>query len=988
MASIAHIIRRRHNRKQRQRRQRQVDRLRAGLIVASITLVVIVPVAVVLGLAGYLYGQAVALMPSPADTIYLDPIIGPTDLFDRAGETLLYSVQDPLGNERVWLDIETLPPYVVEATLQMHDADYLQAGAFNLQHTLTQLWRYILGLRTVPDRSIAGLLTDQTLLPAAQDSGLDAELLHIALSAEVQQRYTPRRVLEWYLNTAYYANDAYGLDAAAHVYFGKGAVDLTLDEAALLAAIPPAPQFNPFDDPTAAAGRQRDLLRNLLNSGLIDQAAFEVAIATETALRPDLLQRPQIAPAFSVYAREQTEDILNGLGLDGSRLVSRGGLRIITTLDIETYDAAACILRAHLAQLNGLPKNTVTSLTGAPCTVAPYLRDVVSSAAPSALPDTGTLFLMDVQTGEVLAMVGEATAAVHQPGPVLHPFAYFSGFLSGNFTPATMVLDIPQPFPGSADGLIYTPVNPDGVYRGPLNLREAMVAGLRPPAAYLVDREGASSVLSNAHSLGLNSLRDASVYDLSLIERGGAVSVLDTTYAYSVFAAMGVMRGVDSEPVALNYRARNPVAVLRIEDAEGNLVWAYDEERRALSRTNILGADLAYLVNDVLSDGATRRTVWGVDDAALQLDRPAAVVNGLTGDAAESWTIGYTPQLAMGIHLGRQDAEALQLDPWGLQGAAPIWQAVMHYAHERHAPDVAIWPQPATIAEYVVCENSGLTPPADSQCPRYTELFLEQVPPTREDTFWRSVRVNSQTRTLATTYTATNLVIDEVYFVPPDAALDWWQSNNLPLPPTEYDTLSAPDLFRAVALFEPEGFSYVGSSVEVRGSIDAENLQFYQLAYGEGITPIQWFEIGEPRTTYTDGQSLGTWDTSALNGIYTLQLAVTYQDNTTDSAFAQVTIDNIAPEIELRTADDNRTVFRWPAETAIPVIALVDDNYAVERVEFFHNGGRIGTDTDWPYGFEHTIEGVGQATFRAVVYDQVGNTSEAEVQVNIIRSGG
>lgn len=988
MPAIAHIIRRRHNRKQRQQQKRQRDRVRFALIALTISLIFIIPAGVIFGLAGYLYTQAVALMPSPAETIYLDPIIGPTDLFDRTGETLLYSVQDPLGNDRVWLDVETVPQYVVDATLQMQDVDYLEVGAFNLSNTLTQLWRYILGLRTVPDRSIAGLLTDQTLMPIARESGLDDELLHIALSAEVQQRYTPRRVLEWYLNTAYYANDAYGLDAAAQVYFGKRAVDLTLDEAVMLAAIPPAPQFNPFDDITAARGRQQDLLGNLLNNGLIAQADFDTTIALETPLRPDLLQRPVLAAEFSIYAREQAEDILNNQGLDGSRLISRGGLRITTSLDLDTYYSAECLLRAHLNQLNGFPKANTTTLTGAACDATVYLRDVVSAADATTLPDAGTLFLMDVQTGEILAMVGEAAAEVHQPGPVLHPFVYLTGFLSGNFNPATMLLDIPQPFPGSADGLIYTPSNPDDIYRGPLNLREAMSASLRAPVAHIVDREGVSSVLSNAHSLGLNSLRDASFYDLSLIERGGAVSVLDTTYAYSVFASMGVMRGVDAEPVARNFRARNPVAILSIEDAEGNLLWAYDDERKALSRTSILGADLAYLVNDVLADGSTRRNVWGVDDSALQLNRQSAVVNGLTGDNAESWTLGYTPQLILGVNLERADNEALGIDPYGLQGAAPVWNALMQFAHDRHAPDNAIWPQPENVAEYVVCETSGLTPATESQCPRYTELFLEQVPPTREDSFWRSVRVNSQTRTLATTYTAANLVIDEVYFVPPDAAMEWWRSNNLPLPPTEYDTLSAPDLFKAVTLFEPEGFSYVGNSVEVLGSIDAQNLQFYQLAYGEGITPIQWFEIGEPSNTYQDGQILGTWDTSNLNGIYTLQLAVTYQDNTTDSAFAQVTIDNIPPELELRTTDDNRAIFRWPTETVIPVIALVDDNYAIERVEFFYNGGLIGTDTDWPYGFEHVIEGVGQATFRAIAYDQVGNTTEAELQVNIIRSNG
>ena len=248
MPSVTQIIRRRRNRKQRQRRDNTRSQLWSALIFGGTAIAIIGPIVSILGFAGFLYFRAVNFMPSPADTIYLDPIVASTNLYDRTGNTLLYAVQDPLGDNRQWVTIESLPEYLVNATVQMEDPDFLDAGGFNTSLTIGRLWRYGLGQAISRDTSLAGRLANTTLVPAARNSGLDPVLLHLAFSAEVQRQYTPRRVLEWYLNTAFYGNDAYGIDAAAQVYFGKSARDLSLDEAALLAAIPLAPEFNPLDN--------------------------------------------------------------------------------------------------------------------------------------------------------------------------------------------------------------------------------------------------------------------------------------------------------------------------------------------------------------------------------------------------------------------------------------------------------------------------------------------------------------------------------------------------------------------------------------------------------------------------------------------------------------------------------------------------------------------------------------------------------------------
>ncbi len=159
-----------------------------------------------------------------------------------------------------------------------------------------------------------------------------------------------------------------------------------------------------------------------------------------------------------------------------------------------------------------------------------------------------------------------------------------------------------------------------------MNLREAMGAGLLPPAADIANKQGMNTILQTAHQLGLNSL-DENSYDLMLLERGGQVSLLDTAYAYSVFATLGSMRGVPTEPIARGFRGRDPVAVFEIQDADGNILWKYDQEEAASCGTldvctPQMQDKLAYLVNDILADQETRWSILG-QGSALDLSRPA-----------------------------------------------------------------------------------------------------------------------------------------------------------------------------------------------------------------------------------------------------------------------------------------------------------------------------------------------------------------------------
>jgi membrane peptidoglycan carboxypeptidase len=985
MGSATQIIQRRHRRAARRRAQQDRVRLWMGILLALALALIVLPGMAFAGGAVVMYSQAVAAMPAPLDTIYLDPIVGPTQLYDRSGQTLLFSVQDPLGDERAWVPLESLPPYVVDATLLMEDPGFLTRTRPGLPSALVKLWQNAFSGPLPVDATLTGRLVRNAVAPPGEYASAADREREIALVAEINRRYSPEQVLEWHLNTNFYGNEAYGIEAAAQVYLGKSAVNLTLDEAALLTAIPLAPQYNPLDNEVAARGRQDDVLRVLLQADKITSREYDLAVTTQTPVLEAGGQTPEVAPNFALYARRQAKDILDSLGHDGARLVSRGGLRIITTLDLDLYYQSECALRTHLNRLAG-DSSPVTALDGGPCHSALYLPPLNAVTLQSP-PDKGALVILDVHTGELMSMTGPVTERAYQPGLTLQPFVYFEAFRTGK-TPADMVLDIPRPLPGAAEGLIYTPTNADGQFRGPINLRDAMSAWLLPPAVQVANEKRIDNILGRVHLLGINSLDENARYDLSLLERGGQVSVLDVAYAYASLSSMGEMRGIQVEPIGRNYRGRDPVAVLRIEHPDGTVLWEYrgDEYEAdcavASNCTFIYDDELGYLINHVLADQPTRARVLGQSRVAvLDTGRPTAVVNGLTGDQRDSWTVGYTPLIVAGVHLGRSDGASMTLDALNSDGSAPVWRALMDYLYVRDALPPDDWMRPENISELSVCERSGLLP--TNICPTRREVFINIFQPNRIDTLWQAFDINSQTNQLATVNTPAGLRSERVYFVPPADAMDWWEANNQPLPPTEYDTVSRPELLGAATLLQPAPFAYVGGVVEVRGSLDPTDMRFYQLAYGQGLNPTQWTQIGPQQTEYVRGATLGTWDTTGLDGLYSLRLTVVLNDNTLETDVRQVTIDNQPPRITLAST---QPVYRWPDDRVISLTAEVTDNLAIDRVEFYYNGEFIGTDEEWPYGFDWNITRTGIERFGAVAFDAVGSQASSEITVEVVRA--
>jgi len=970
---VAHIIRRRRNRKRRRHSESTRSAFWTSSVVGIPLVLAFSPLLAALVLTLWLYISAASQMPTPQATITLNRERGETRFYDESGAGLLFAIDDPLGENRRWLKLEDLPPHLISAALMAEDLDLSSgADAFEPAHALLQVWRYIIGLPLMPERGISAALARDTFLPLALASGLDASLLEIVLVAEAKRNYAPEELLEWRLNSGYYGQVAFGIEAAAQVYLGKPAARLSLAESALLAAVVNAPALNPIEAPMTARERGADLLFRMLDAKLINQAQFDAASSAEVEIRKAGARQAAISPAFIDYARKQAEAILRGRGYDGARLMARGALRIVTSLDLALQLQADCLLRAHLEHAR-----PVTALDGSPCAA-----DTALSAAPTdtgALPDSGALALIEVGSGKILAMAGDALAISHQPAVALQPFVYMEAFLRREFTPASMVYDLPHSFPGWSNELIYSPANPDGFYRGPLNLRDAMAGGLLPPAVQVANTVGIDAVIRTAQALGFNSL-DASKSGLDLLERGGAVSVIDTAYAYSVLASMGVMRGLPVAPIEDGFRGRDPVAILKIEDADGRALWSYGEGRRE-HESVIIEPSAAYMVNDILADADARHASLSGEAANWSLTHRAALVVGLSADKRDSWTIGYTPDLALALHSSRVDGATPSRDNYERAGAAPVWRALMDFTHENRQLPARVWDMPADIEEFLVCEISGLLPATTSHCPTRRELVPAGTQLGR-DHYWQTFEIDRANDQLATVNTPDARRQSMAYFVPPDDIREWWTDNDKPLPPSSYSTDSGAPSARPVRLTSPADFAYAGSIVSVTADINRAGAASWQLEYGAEVNPDQWFSIGDRQPIDESGSIAATWRTALFSGIYTLRLSVTFDDGSIETDTRLLTFDNTPPAVTLRTAA-GANVIRYPSQRLLSLQADVSDNLTIERVEFLRDGKLLGEDRDWPYGYQYEVDGVGELVFTALAYDQVGNRARSELRVSV-----
>jgi 1A family penicillin-binding protein len=598
-------------------------------------------------------------------------------ILDRNGEVLF---QGYGATDRRNVSLNEVPKSMINATLAAEDANFYHDGGFSWQGTGRAFYQDVRHKSNLQGGStITQQLVKNTLLTS--EKSYSRKFSEIILSIELDHRYNKDQILQMYLNSIYYGQGAYGVQAAAQTYFHKNASELTLDESALLAGLPQSPSvYDPNVNPAAAQARRDYVLHRMQSLGYIEQ--HQANLAAVQPIQTSTKTLTIKAPWFDFY-------VLDNLRKQyGNDLVEHGGITVKTSLDYKKQQVGE---QAVEQQISNLASHHVTN---------------------------GGLVSVDPKNGDILSMVGSVdygnpefgnvnvTLAPLQPGSSFKPFAYVTAFEKG-WNGSTIVQDKPVAFP-QANGSPYIPHDYDLKWRGPVTLRRALANSLNIPAIEVLEHAGIPDTISTASSLGITSLGDPSQYGLSLVLGAANVSPLQLATAYSAFAADG--------------RTIAPRGILEVKDRMGKNITKPEADHRHQA----FDPRLAYMITNILSDNGARAEEFG-PHSPLELSRPAAAKTGTTNDFRDNWTIGYTPDLVTAVWVGNNDHSPMQ-NVDGITGAAPIWHNYM----ESVLADTPVhnFAQPAGLIAAKVCAADGGL--VDNSDPRgTTELFLAESPPTK-----------------------------------------------------------------------------------------------------------------------------------------------------------------------------------------------------------------------------------------------------------------
>ncbi len=884
-----------------------------------------------IGTAFGVYSYYAADLPDPHAIETEQENFETTKIYDRTGKVLLYEVFDPRLGDREYLTLDQIPRHCLDITVALEDKTFWENPGFDPEGIARAFWQNLRGGAIQGGSSITQQLIKNIIIDPEErvQRSYARKIKEVIMAVEITRRYEKPQILEWYLNTNHYGNLAYGIQAAAQVYFQKPASQLDLAECAMLAPIPQYPLLNPIDRPEDAKERQKVALDALVREGYITQPEADAAFAQPLEIKPVQERFDILAPHFSIYVRKQLEEML------GPDLVYRGGLKVYTTLDLDFNDEAERIARQHVNQLMEEGHNASNA-----CVVA-----------------------VRPKTGEILAMIGsidywneEIDGNVNvcvadpgrQPGSSFKPFTYATAFAQKTVTPATMVMDVRRSFPDPPNPP-YVPENYDRKYHGPVRLRQALARSYNIPAVWTLNQAGVRNVINTAHRMGITTL-NGDFYGLALTLGGGEVKPLDMAYAFGVFANMGVMAGqpVPPERQRPGHRTLDPVTILRIEDPTGNILWQYNQPETQ----QVLDPALAYLMADILSDNNARAAAFGSNSVLYFEDRRVAAKTGTTNDFRDNWTIGFTPQLSVAVWVGNNDNEAMK-DVTGLSGAAPIWHDVMAYYLKDKPAEWYL--RPAGLVDGRVDATSGLLPTPHSPG-TVVEMFLEGSVPKASDNVHQAFRINRENGKLATVYTPPELVEERVYEIYPPEADDWVRDNAIPQPPTQYDDAFGPPVAGGpVAIINPTPYQYISGGVIISGNVLIDNFALYRLEYGQGLNPTSWTQLGGDHPNQVDRGPLEYWDTTNLpEGLYTLQLTALRNDQSFQQAAVQVTVDNTPPQVTLLNPPEGK-VYKMEADEWVNIQVDAVDNVSMDRVEFRLDGYKLSESTVAPYNARWTI---------------------------------
>lgn len=556
-------------------------------------------------------------------------------IFQPGEPSLLYDDEERVFGSivpeyRIFVPLSKIPVKLRQAIIAAEDARFYEHGALDLQGIARAAVRNLMAASVKEGGSTITQQLAKTLF-LSHERTIGRKVKELQLATELEQRYTKDQILEMYLNAIYFGHGAYGVEAAARIYFSKSVTDLTLPEAALLAGLTRAPgRYSPLIDMKRAKARRQYVLDRMVATGALKPAQARRANLAAVSVNP-MFRSKGMAPWFIDYVRQNLEARL------GQTLVRQGGLKIYTTLNAGMQRAAVKAISRGVGAIAQRHKEQARGGTTAP---------------------EGALVALDARNGEIKAMVGgsdysrsqfnRVVQARRQPGSAFKPFVYAAAFERG-LTPATVIDDAPISFEIGNGGQreTWAPENVDHKYRGAVTLRRALEESINVPTIRLIAAIGVDPVIDLAHRLGITTeLRREYALALGVSE----ASLLEMTSAYQVFANRGSL----SPPLAIR-RVVGP----------GDIVL----EEQFPQPQQVMREEVAFVLTSVL-EGVVER---GTGKAARRIGRPVAAKTGTTQAAEDLWFLGYTPSIVAGIWLGYDQRRPIGSHETAGKVAAPIW---------------------------------------------------------------------------------------------------------------------------------------------------------------------------------------------------------------------------------------------------------------------------------------------------------------------------
>ena len=568
-----------------------------------------------------------------------------TKIFDRTGEVLLYELY---GEEkREIIPLSQMSENIQHALIATEDANFYKHHGLDFEGIFRAI-KLNISLRTP---TFGGSTISQQLIRStffSTEKTIERKTREIVLTLEMERRYSKDQILEWYLNQIPFGPNIYGIEAASKTYFGKQAKDLSVAEAASLAAMVKAPSFfYPYGQHKEDLLNRKDyVIKRMEQEHFITTEEAEMAKNEELEfiVREESIKAPHFVLYIENYLFEKY----------GQDFLEQGGLKIYTSLNWEFQQIAERIVTEGAARNKTYFKAYNASLVAIEPKTGEILAMVGSkdwSGEPEGCDEETGICKFDPKVNVATFRIGR------QPGSSFKPFVYATAFQKG-YSDKYIVIDEETDF-GIWGGKHYIPSNYDGKFRGPVTLRSALAQSLNIPAVKVIaNLAGQKDSVANAIKFGITTLtQPASYYGLSIVLGGGEVKLLDMVSAYGVFANQGLQIP--------------PVSILRIEDSNEKII---EENKKSPKR--VLEEEVAILISDILSDNEARTPMFGPHSALYFADYDVAAKTGTSGDYRDAWTMGYSPSIVVGVWAGNNDNSPMASRA-GVAIAGPIWRAFL-----------------------------------------------------------------------------------------------------------------------------------------------------------------------------------------------------------------------------------------------------------------------------------------------------------------------